>query len=111
MEHGPTRPDGSGPEFVLPHRGAVTEANWHVWQAEGVRPVPGFEAMTRDTTRVLHLLQKTSGTENVWTGDAFDLAEGRPLADKPGVGIYATEEGIQRIVQLERDFWQAAEGD
>jgi hypothetical protein len=106
MEHGPTRPDGSGPEFVLPHRKAVTEANWAEWEAKGVRPLPPFEAVIdANLAGDFDAAQGLAGIENVWTGDAFDLEAGRPLADKPGTGIYVTEEGIQRVVQAKHDFW------
>jgi hypothetical protein len=73
--------------------------------------VPAFEAETGDITRIFQLGQNMAGVENVWTGDAFDLREGRPRADKPGFGLYATEEGIQRIVQAKHDFWRSAEDD
>jgi hypothetical protein len=67
--------------------------------------------MTRGITEIFQRVQHTAGIENVWTGDAFDLRAGHPAADKPGVGIYATEEGIQRIVELKQRFWQPPEPD
>jgi hypothetical protein len=113
VEFGPDGPNTeSGAEFVLPRRKAVTEANWHVWQAEGIRPVPPYEALSDDRlTEALRLVQNVAGIENVWTGDAFDLREGRPLAGKPGTGIYATEDGIDRLVQRASDFWLFPERD
>jgi hypothetical protein len=114
METGPRRegePSESdySPDFVFPHHDAITETNWPEWTARGIRPVAGLEVVSdQDLPRLLKMMQGLGGVEHVYTGDAFDLAEGRPLANKPGTGIYATEEAIRRQVEAKQDLLRTA---
>jgi hypothetical protein len=79
--------------FVFPRQGVINEGNWEEFEARG------FQALIYDVPDSslrywLNLCQRTHGATNVYTGDAYDPAEGRPLHNKPGNGIYASPEGI-----------------
>lgn len=108
MEAPGPRPEdesGNNPNFVLPHRDAITEENWPEWEARGVWPEPPYEAVPEhQLAKALATVAALAGAENTWTGHAFDLQEGRPLADKPGTGIYTNDEGHRRAFEATQDF-------
>jgi hypothetical protein len=82
------------PDFVLPNRDAVNEANWSEYQAKGFAVVSASVPDEVDVERYLTLVQGEYGVANVYTGEAFDRESGRPLRHKPGIGIYVSPEGI-----------------
>ena len=93
------------PNFILPHRDAITEENWPEWEARGIWPQPPHEAVSEEELPCrLSAVAGLAGTENVWTGHAFDLQERRPVATKPGTGIYTNEEGHRRIFDAKQEF-------
>jgi hypothetical protein len=85
------------PNFELPRYGVIREDNWPEYQARGFVPVGTSDGSPRS----LAWPQACYGIGHVYTGDAFDYAEQRPLRHKPGVGIYTEPDGL-----VYRDEWQ-----
>jgi hypothetical protein len=73
------------PDFVLPRQGVIREDNWPEFAAQGFRPV----------TPNTDYARRVFGVEHVYTGDAFDYDEQRPLRHKPGIGVYVDAEGLE----------------
>ncbi len=98
------------PNFELPRHGVIREDNWAEYQARGFEAVD--HAAEPTSTIELRFSQTIYGVEHVYTGDAWDEAEGRPLRLKPGVGIYADPEGlaIGEERSRERDEWMRQHG-
>jgi hypothetical protein len=94
------QPEGTGgkpgydPDFELPHHGVIREDNWTEYQAKGYVPVP----------EDLKGAQNVFGTEHVFTGDAYDPDEERPLRHKPGVGVYVDPEGLKHWEEKKRRY-------
>lgn len=70
------KPTGNEPDFMLPNRDVIHEDNWEEYRARGFVP----------TTVPADFAKNIVGTENVYTGDAYDYEAGRPLQHKPGKG-------------------------
>lgn len=81
------------PDFTFPHHDVVHEDNWEEFRAKGWVAVP----------EELKGAQAYFGTENVYTGDAYDVDADRPLRHKPGVGVYVTPEGLKHLEQKKQD--------
>jgi hypothetical protein len=90
------------PDFVLPRHDVVHEDNWSEYEARGFVPVAA----------ALDDAQECFSTEHIYTGHAFDYEAGRPLRHKPGVGVYASPEGIEYFKELyiEHKEWFEAQG-
>jgi hypothetical protein len=85
----------SNPNFTLPKRDAVSEGNWTEYESRGYRPLVEGAVSDKGLTHMIDSAQHFYGTENVVTGDAYDLEAGRPLHHKPGRSIYVSPEGIE----------------
>jgi hypothetical protein len=81
------------PNFELPRHGAIREDNWPEFQAKGFLPVIGG----------LEFAQAIYGVEHVYTGDAYDYAERRPLRHIPRVGYYSDPEGLEHADRRARE--------
>ncbi|HEV7944018.1 MAG TPA: hypothetical protein VGP17_14610 [Solirubrobacteraceae bacterium] len=77
------------PNFELPHHGVIREDNWPEYEAKGFNIIENSLGSTSE----LNAAQAVFGVEHVYTGDAWDEGEGRPLHHKPGTGIYTNAEG------------------
>jgi len=86
-EH-PNDPADHEPDFVLPHLGVVREENWAEFAAKDFGIAIGSSPIDLDAA------QRWFGIEHVYTGDAFDWDENRPLHHKPGMTIYVDSEGM-----------------
>lgn len=80
---------GAEPDFVIPGWNVISEGNWPEYQAKGFTflknqddPANASNMSELGRTELFH------GSGRVFTGAAFDVDEGRPLAHKPGIGIY-----------------------
>jgi hypothetical protein len=94
------QPDSANdPNFVRVRRGVITEGNWPEYQAKGFVFLENQQEPSDAThhSRV-EFDEKFFGAKNVYTGHAFDLDEGRPLAHKPGLGIYAGPDADEYLV-------------
>ncbi|HET7060199.1 MAG TPA: hypothetical protein VFH99_02690 [Candidatus Saccharimonadales bacterium] len=90
----------SDPNFVRVRRDIITEDNWPEYAAKGFV----FLENQEDRADATHLSRIDSvenffGSKNVYTGHAFDLDEERPLAHKPGLGIYAGPDADQELAR------------
>lgn len=85
-------PGEYSPDFILAHRDVIHEETWGEWEAQGFFPV-----ITIDVSNVppslFSLMQDIYGAENVYTGDAYDKRERRPLRHNPGYSIYSSPAG------------------
>jgi hypothetical protein len=77
-----------GPDFDLPHRDAIHEDNWAEFEAKGFGVATGWSLTD------LAAAERWFGIEHVYTGDAFDRDQNRPLRHKPGMAIYVDPEGL-----------------
>ena len=82
------------PDFELSHKDVVREDNWAKFEANGFR-VLSIATDIDDTLGHVMLAQDEFGIGNIYTGDAYDDQEGRPLRHKPGVSIYVSPDGIR----------------
>lgn len=99
----------SEPNFTLAHRDAVREDNWTEYEAAGIR-VERQVVSDSDFDHEYDRAQTYYGFENVYSGDAFDEKEGRPLRHKPGRGIYVLPEGYESFDHHKAEikaFWEA----
>jgi hypothetical protein len=81
------------PDFELPRHGAISEDTWPEYQARGFQPIYNA-ADDKELVLRLRLTQGGYGTEHVYTGDAYDETEQRPLRHKPGIGVYVDPDGL-----------------
>lgn len=88
-------PSDHTPDFTFPNHDVIHESNWPEYQAKGFQPVP----------EPLKWAQSLYGTEHVYTGDAYDYNEGRPLRHKPGMYVYVDPEGLA-IGQEKARLWR-----
>lgn len=86
-EH-PSDPRDHEPDFVLPHIEAIREDNWAEFEARGFGVAIGWRLAD------VAAAQRWFGIEHVYTGDAYDWEQGRPLRHKPGMSIYVDPEGL-----------------
>jgi hypothetical protein len=86
----------SEPNFSLAHRDAVREDSWAEYEAAGIK-VEKRVVSDSNFDDEYDRAQTYYGVENVYSGDAFDEKEGRPLRHKPGRGIYVLPEGYERF--------------
>lgn len=84
---------GYSPDFELSHRGVIREDNWQEYVAQGFIPVP----------EPYELAQIFYGIPNVYTGDGYDYAEGRPLRHASDDGVYTNQDGLEYMQALLRD--------
>ena len=98
-------PTEEDPNFVLPHIDAIHEDNWPEFEAQGVR-VEYNDVTREDMPEMLGFVQHRYGVENVYTGDAFDEKEGRPLRHKPGSAIYFHPDGLEYARRQHQEFMQ-----
>jgi hypothetical protein len=75
------------PDFILPHHDIITEANWPEYESKGFEFYRNVRSERREAP-AQHGADILMGADRVYTGDAFDEEEGRPLAHMPGTGIY-----------------------
>jgi len=94
--------ESNEPDFLFGGNRVVSEAEWEQLHASGIENVYESldEADTEQFRRVLAREREIFGAENVLLGDAFDAKSGRPLRHKPGTGVYATPEGLEREQEL-----------
>lgn len=95
---------GYDPNFVLSHRDAIHEDNWPEYEVQGffwALGIPPTDEPRQDhaTMLFLNLAQEIYGVENVYTGDAWSVADSRPLHHKPGMGIYVHPNGREHDAQ------------
>jgi hypothetical protein len=96
------------PNFELPRHGVIREDNWPEYQAKGFIPLWNGDGSTLS----VRFAQGQYGTAHVYTGDAYDEDEQRPLQHKPGVGLYSDPDGIVYNAEHERkrkEFWRDLE--
>jgi hypothetical protein len=96
------------PNFELPRHGAIREDNWPEHQAAGFQPIWNSDGSARS----FGFAQMLYGTEHVYTGDAYDDGERRPLRHKPGVGLYTDPDGVTFHAEKKRkreDYWRERE--
>lgn len=80
----------SEPNFIISKLHVITESNWPEYQAKGfsfyenVPNVRDIDTTTWDAEREF----QSQGDVDILAGEAFNEAEGRPLAHMPGIGIY-----------------------
>jgi hypothetical protein len=81
------------PNFVIKNFGTIREDNWGEYKARGFRFIGDGD---EDPTRAGKLghARMYYGDEHVYTGDAWDETEARPLRHKPGISLYADPEGL-----------------
>lgn len=89
-------------EWAHTHLDIITEKNHAEYWARGFHivhdlPLTGDEDQDDINLRVAKL---DYGNENVYTGEAFDETEGRPLHLKPGKTIYVSPEGIEHYKRI-----------
>ncbi len=88
---------GYEPDFIFGGARIVSEANWAELQQQGVRNL--VEAIPDDDDDALRDELKWKGLfyggANLLLGDAFDKDAGRPLRNKPGLGLYTTPAGLE----------------
>jgi len=86
------------PNFLFGGQRVVSEANWEELKARGVRNI--VPVIPEDDDKALRERLEESGraygVEHLLLGDAYDGEAGRPLRLKPGLGLYATAEGIEQ---------------
>jgi hypothetical protein len=80
------------PNWTLPLHDAIREDNWA--QYCGAVVVLWESLPDERASRWLASEQLRYGAGNVYTGDAYDYEEDRPLRHKPGKGIYVSEAGL-----------------
>ncbi len=80
-------------DFELSHRDVIREDNWQEYVAQGFIPVP----------EPYELAQIFYGIPNVYTGEGYDYAEGRPLRHAPDDGVYTNRDGLEYMQALLRD--------
>ena len=78
------------PDFGLPYHDVIHEDNWPEYAARGFRVVD----RNLESIGEVGLARARYGMEHVYTGDAWDEAEGRPLRHKPGIGVYVDPDGL-----------------
>lgn len=96
------------PDFELPRHGVIREDNWPTYQARGFRPLWNDDSSTLSDG----FAQSLYGTAHVYTGDAYDEEEQRPLRHKPGVGIYSDPDGVTFHAEQQRksdEYWRDRE--
>jgi hypothetical protein len=84
------------PNFVFGGKRIISEDNWPEYEAQGVGNV--IDAIPEEDDAIRRALSdkvRIYGDANILLGDAFDADAGRPLRHKPGIGIYATAQGIE----------------
>lgn len=90
--------------YVFGGNRIVSEAHWAEYELAGVRNV--IESIPDDDIETLRRVladgEHWYGAANVLLGDAFDIESQRPLAHKPGVGLYSTAQGLERARLLGR---------
>jgi hypothetical protein len=84
------------PDFDLLHYDVIHEDNWAEYQAKGYEPIGDFYPKRLD------MMRNVFGAHNLYTGDAWDYDEGRPLRHKPGSSIYTSPEGIRHSAEMSR---------
>jgi hypothetical protein len=87
-------PSNDSQDFELSHRDVIHEDNWPDYEAQG------FVAVPYDFSSAKTLF----GTENVYSGDAFDPTELRPLRHKPGASVYTNRAGLEHWKKIS-DEW------
>lgn len=97
---------GNEPNFERPLRDVISEANWPEFQAKGFVFLEN-QADTRDETVASRVDEAVRffGRTNVYTGDAYDWHEQRPLANMPGLGIYIGPEGDVELAHVFSKSW------
>jgi hypothetical protein len=88
---------GYVPDFERPNLGAIREDNWAEYEVQGFRPI----AEDLSSAQLLY------GTENVFTGDAYDYDARRPLRHKPGTYVYVSPEGFKLAAEKHRKWAEA----
>jgi hypothetical protein len=91
-----TGESGYEPNFELSRRGVIREDNWPAYLANGFFVTLQVDA-AEDLPEQLKWMQDIYGGEYVYTGDAWDYLEERPLRHKPGIGIYVDPEGLKNV--------------
>jgi len=85
------------PDFDILRRDVVHEENWPEYEAQG------FISLGDLHERRLDMMRNVFGTEHVYTGDAWDEEELRPLRHKPGRSIYVSLEGRKLAAEKSRE--------
>jgi hypothetical protein len=85
-----THNETNEPDFVLPNHDVIREDNWTEYAAQGFEAFVGHNPGSVE----LRFVQGLYGVRHVYTGDAWDETEQRPLHHKPGIGIYVDPEGL-----------------
>lgn len=76
------------PNFTMPNRDIIREDNWEEYADQGFIARWGVWATDRELLSALMAAESRHGAQNVFTGEAFDLDEGRPLRNQPGKSVY-----------------------
>jgi hypothetical protein len=84
----PAPSDEYEPNFVFAHINAIHEDNWAEYEAQGIVPLKPIGRPDLPTADGLAPTQNVYGRANVYTGDAWDEKEDRPLRHKPGGTVY-----------------------
>jgi hypothetical protein len=76
----------------------ITERNWQEFRAEGWMFFGNYEPdYPTPVERIVARESEHFGEENVRIGDPYDFAERRPLAHKPGIGLYISHDAWDSI--------------
>lgn len=77
---------GSSSEQLPPK--VITERNWQEFRAQGWAFYCNYIQDNSSAPEDVAYEEEYFGRDNVHLGDAYDLDEKRPLANKPGFGAY-----------------------